>query len=269
MGFFSGISTPRRLAGQVVDCSQLGVSFLRRVFSRYNRPAMRHPWTSLARASTPDGPLELRRRGEREFHLTLQGRIVMTSAAHGSEEALAKRACGVVKDSPVPRVLVAGLGMGFTLRACLDSLPPTAQVRVCELNPVVVEWCREFMGVLTDSALEDPRVSVETGNVAMPIARGAASPLERFDAVILDLYEGPKVPLGGGVDPVFGTEALGVARRSLRKGGVLAVWSEQEDPPFEKRMARAGYRLEKHRAGRGGRIHFVYLGFPLAGNLPS
>lgn len=220
---------------------------------------MRQPWITLDRAETPDGLLELRRRGERDFLLTLSGRIVMTSVAHRSEDALARLACAAVAGRPRPRVLVSGLGMGYTLRAALDALPAGASVLVAELNPAVVEWCRGPLADLSGRALSDPRVGVHVGDVAGPIAAAASGAAPRFDAIALDLYEGPRIPAGGAPDRVFGTAALRTARAALAEGGVLAVWSEQEDPAFERRLTSAGLRWERHRAGRGGRIHSVYL----------
>jgi spermidine synthase len=152
-------------------------------------------------------------------------------------------------------VLVGGLGMGFTLRAVLDALPGRARVRVAELNPVVVEWCRGPLAPLTGSALEDSRVRVETCDVVDIVARAARDRTAGFDVVLLDLYEGP----GDDADPHFGREALVTLCRSLREGGVLAVWSERPEPRFERRLRVAGLRFECHRPGRGGLRHAVYV----------
>ena len=143
------------------------------------------PWTTLERVDTREGPLELRQRDERDFLITIGGRILMTSKAHGSEDDLARLACAALpKDAAHPRLLVGGLGMAYTLRAALDQLPRGAQVTVAELNPQVVDWCRGPLAHLTDRAAFDPRVKVETVDVARLIAE---SPTTYYDAIVLDL----------------------------------------------------------------------------------
>lgn len=221
---------------------------------------MTRPWETIDRVETPDGPLELRRRGERDFLITIRGRVLMTSSAHRSEDELARLACAALPEPKRPRVLVSGLGMAFTLRAALDVLPRDARVIVAELNPVVVEWCRGPLGVLTDHAVADPRVSVVIDDVSKVIAEHAMLPPERrFDAVVLDMYEGPpanRIPAG---DPLYGTPALGRTRAALRPGGVFAIWTENPSPAFERGLERAGFAVELHRGGRGGRIHWNYV----------
>lgn len=198
--------------------------------------------------------LELRRRGHSDFLITLEGRVVMTSAAHRSEVALAELACEALRPRRRPRVLVGGLGMGFTLRAALDALPPAAHVTMAELNPVVVKWCRGPMAVLSDGALADPRVEVVVGDVADVIREAEAG---SWDAIALDLYEGPRTR--DHHDPHFGSWAVERAHRALRPGGVLAVWSEQPDRRFEKLLSAAGFSVSHKRPGRGGLRHAVTL----------
>ncbi|MFQ5417768.1 MAG: spermidine synthase [Myxococcota bacterium] len=217
------------------------------------------PWQVIERADSPDGTLELRRRGARDFLITLDGRVLMSSTAQRSEIALAELGCAPLAGRPAPRVLVAGLGMGITLRAALDALPPAARVEVAELNAVVVAWCRGPLAALTGGAALDPRVDVAVGDVAETIRR-AASSAARFDAILLDLYEGPR----DGDDPCFGTAGLAAARAALANDGVLCVWSEAPDPAFESRLAAAGFRSVVRRPGRGGRRHAVTLATPAA-----
>src|SRR3954447_3118560 len=119
------------------------------------------PWRTIDRADTQEGPLELRQRGERDFLITIDGRILMTSVAHRSEDALAKLACARLAETPRPRVLVGGLGMGYTLRAALDCLPAGAQVVLVDLNAVVVRWCQGPLAALTAGAINDGRVTVQ------------------------------------------------------------------------------------------------------------
>jgi spermidine synthase len=218
---------------------------------------MTQPWTLLATESTPEGKLELRRRGDKDFVLTVDGRVLMNSASQRSEEALATLGCARVADRRAPRVLIAGLGMGVTLRAALDSLPPAAQVTVAELTPTVVTWCRGPLAPLTDDALSDPRVRVVVGDVSKVIA---SAPPRAFDAILLDLYEGPHAATQRKEDPFFGSNALGRAKAALERGGVFGVWSEEPDPQFPGRLEKAGFTVSVHRPGKAGRTHVVYLG---------
>ena len=181
----------------------------------------------------------------------------MTSAHRRSEEALATLACAGLAGRPGPSVLIGGLGMAFTLRAALDVLPPAARVVVAELNPEVVAWCRGPLGALTGGAAADPRVKLEVADVARLIA---GAPAGEYDAIVLDLYEGPHEATQRAGDPFYGSAALARTHAALAPGGVLAVWSEDPDQAFEQRLAAAGFEVRTHRAGRGGRSHVVYLG---------
>jgi spermidine synthase len=212
------------------------------------------PWRTIDRVDTPEGPLELRQRGERDFLITIGGRVLMTSAAHRSEDALAEIACRALPAGSQPRVLVGGLGMGYTLRAALDRLPPRAKVDLVDLNEAVVNWCRGPLALLTDAALGDRRVSVEIADVSRVIA---AAPAGSYDAILLDLYEGPHQATNRPNDPLYGATALARTHRALRAGGILAVWSEEVDRPFEHRLEAASFRVRTHRT-RGGRTHVIY-----------
>jgi len=221
---------------------------------------MTRAWETLDAVDTEEGRLELRRRGERDFVITVAGRVLMSSMAHLTEVAVAEIACREVAGRPAPRVLIGGLGMAFTLRAALDALPRTARVIVAEINPEVVRWCRGPLAPLTRKATADPRAKVVVEDVAGVIAAAAAPGGERFDAIILDLYEGPRQATQGREDPFWGTKALKVTREALTPKGVFAVWSEDPDAAFEKRLATAGFRVEKRKPGKGGPRHVVYLG---------
>ncbi len=216
---------------------------------------MAKPWETLDRVETPDGTLELRRRGDGDFLITQDGRVLMNSQARRSEEALGTRAMEAVCAAAAPRVLVAGLGMGCTLRAILDAAPGAARVVVAELNPIVVAWCRGALGELTGSAVADPRVEVVEGDVADVIAGAAAG---AFEAVVLDLYFGPP-PGAPPRDRWFGRQALHRIVHALTPGGVLAIWAEDVDPAFVRALERAGFEVETHRPGRGGRRHGIYI----------
>jgi spermidine synthase len=223
---------------------------------------MTRPWRVLECVQTRAGPLELRRRGERDFLITLAGRVLMNSAAHRSEVALAELAAAAIAGRTAPRLLIGGLGMGYTLRAALDALPAAARITVAELEPAVVRWCRGPLSALTHAAVDDARVRLEVTDVANVIA--AASRREGdggFDAIALDLLEGPR----GRADPHFGDAALRELRAALAPGGVVAIWSESPDAGFERRLAAAGFRVERSRPGRGGLRHAVTLGRRLGG----
>ena len=189
------------------------------------------------------GTLELRRRGERDFILFLDGRVLMNSRAQRSEVALGRLGCRPWQSHPAPRVLVGGLGMGITLRAVLDSLPSSATVVVAEMNPVIVEWCRGPLAVVTDNALSDPRVVVEIGDVADLIRRQATGNKKmRFQAIILDLYRGPDADTDKGADPIYGSRAI---ERTYGR------------PPGRRDLGRLGRKLRRgfFQATDPGRIY--------------
>lgn len=217
------------------------------------------PWQILASESTPDGKLELRRRGERDFHITIDGRILMTSTAHRSEDALAQLGCAPIAARPNARVLVSGLGMGYTLRAALDCLGESAKVLCVELNPVVATWCDGPLAALTDQASKDKRVKILLADVSEAIAEVARDKEQpRFDAIVLDMYLGPNTRIANS-DPLYGHKAISRASAALSPGGVLAVWGENESSAFERILMEHGFGVERHRTGRGGRVHHVYI----------
>ena len=220
---------------------------------------MTRPWTTLDRVASVGGELELRARGEREFLITVAGRVLMTSAAHESERALAQWACEGLESERRPRVLIGGLGMGYTLRAALDALPRAAAVRVCELERAVVAWCRGPLAELTARAVEDPRVEVVVADVCASLRAAASGALAPFDAIALDLFEGPRGTRDEEDHPLWGVAALDETARALAPGGALGVWCEEPAPGFAKRLARVGLSAQMRRAGRGGRRHVLYL----------
>jgi spermidine synthase len=216
------------------------------------------PWETLDSVDTGEGRLELRRRGE-AFVITVAGRVLMSSMAHLTEAAVAETACREIADRERPRVLIGGLGMGYTLRAALDALPRGGRVVVAEINEAVVRWCRGPLAPLTGTAVRDSRAKVLLQDVAEVIAAAGRDPRQRFDAVILDLYEGPRAATQGKEDPFFGREALRRTGEALTSKGVLAVWSEDPDAAFEKSLRRAGFQVERRKPGKGGPRHTVYL----------
>ena len=217
------------------------------------------PWKTLASVPTPEGPLELRRRGEQDFLITIDKRVLMSSATHRSEAELAKLSCVGLRNIARARVLVSGLGMGFTLRAALDELADDAVVTVAELNPVVVEWCEGPLAPLIANAARDPRVTMEIVDVAAHIANVARrDDVRKYDAIVLDMYEGPQTNIRPN-DPLYGPLATRLAKKALTPKGVYAVWGEGPSVGFERNLTAAGFTFTIHRPGRGGRRHYVYV----------
>jgi spermidine synthase len=229
------------------------------------------PWETLDSAETPEGRLELLRRGE-DFVITVGGRVLMNSALHLTEAAVAEMACRRIAGRDRPRVLIGGLGMGYTLRAALDALPRKGRVVVAEIEPAIVRWCRGPLAGLTRRAIDDPRVSIRMADVTQMIAATAETAetaetgetadtkgAHLFDAIILDLFEGPRTATQARDDPFYGPRALERTRAALTRGGVFAVWSEDADPAFAKRLSSAGFTVETARPGQGGPRHVVYL----------
>ncbi len=212
------------------------------------------PLEVLATVRTPEGELQLRRRTAKDYLITIDGRVLMASSDRRSEEAVAKLACAELA-AAAPRVLIGGLGMAYTLRAALDALPATAHVTVAELTAEVDTWCRGELAPLTRGAVLDPRVSVVIGDVARVID---AAPAASYDAIILDLYEGPHATSRGD-EPFYGRTALARTYAALSAGGRLAIWSEDVNAYFPRRMTDAGFTTSVHHPG-GRRAYGVYLG---------
>lgn len=221
---------------------------------------MKHPWRTLQSVATPEGLLELRQRGEGDFLITLGSTVLMNSLAHRSEEALGRLAGEPLRGRGHPRVLVGGLGMGFTLKAVLDELPSDGRVEVAEINPVVLDWCRGPLAALTQGAAADPRVAVIIADV-VEVIRAAAQErnTRRYDSIVLDLFTGPHAATDKLNDPLYGQHAIERMRAALVPGGVLAVWGESYDAGFDNRLSRAGFTVSTQRPGRGGLRHIVYV----------
>jgi spermidine synthase len=204
------------------------------------------PWEVLGRTRTPDGSSLTLTRHTTEYVILANGQRLMSSRTHGSEEALALIGCRHARTLTRPRVLVGGLGMGFTLRAALDILPPAAQILVAELVPAVVEWNRGPLGALAQHPLEDPRVHIEEGDVAAAMRSGRG----RFDVVLLDVDNGPIALTASSNAGLYSRQGVAAARASLTPGGVLAVWSATSasgDDRFEQRLRDAGFSVQRER----------------------
>jgi spermidine synthase len=218
------------------------------------------PQELLGQTRTPDGDdLTLVHRGG-EYVILANGRTLMSSRMHGSEEALATLACRRARTEEEPCVLVGGLGMGFTLRATLDLLPPAATVIVAELIPAVVEWNRGPLGPLAGHPLKDRRVHVDIGDVATTLRSGPG----RFDAVLLDVDNGPDAFTSSRNAGLYDDRGLATIRAALKTGGVLAVWSAWEDRKFEQRLRYGAFTVEvervRGRLKKGGPRHTIFLG---------
>ncbi len=217
------------------------------------------PWRELDRATVPGepAPLVLLQHGA-EFVIRIGPRALMSSTAHGSEAALAERGCERIAGSAGARVLVGGLGMGFTLAAALRCLAPTARIVVAELIPAVVEWNRGPLAELAGRPLEDRRVVVHSGDVADVIRVNPRA----FDAILLDVDNGPNALTRASNDGLYSTAGLLAAFQALRPGGVLGVWSVAPDAGFTRRVIAAGFDMEEQvvraRVTKGGR-HTLWL----------
>jgi spermidine synthase len=224
------------------------------------RPLCVKPCELLGQTLTPDGTdMTLMRRGN-EYILLVNGKPLMSSRMHGSEEALATFGCAEARRTESPCVLVGGLGMGFSLRATLDLLSREATVVVAELIPAIVEWNRTVLGPLADHPLRDRRVEIDVRDVLHTLRASAG----RFDAVLLDVDNGPTAFAQADNGTLYGDAGLAVARAALKPGGVYAVWSAWDDVKFEHRMRYAGFHVATQRVRarlrRGGPRHTIFVG---------
>jgi len=220
---------------------------------------MSKPWVTLDERETPDGTLELRRRDHDDFLILVAGRVLMNSRESRSEEVLGIKTCeAVAAAGGEGRVLVGGLGMAMTLRAVLDTVPSECAVDVAELHPIVAEWCRGPLAELTSGAVLDARVNVRIEDVSETIRVAAASG-QTYDAIVLDLFEGPHARTNARKDPLYGSAAIDRTWKALAPGGTLGVWAEGPDRGFEGRLKKRGFAVDGLRPGRGGFRHWVVL----------
>lgn len=218
------------------------------------------PWEKLDTARIPgtDDELRLMRRGK-EFSIKLGSNELMNSRLSGSEEALATLAAKRIDKLAKPVVLIGGLGMGFTLRAALATFGSKAQIVVAELVPAVVAWARGPMAEIFGDSLNDPRVAIREADVA-EIIRSHRS---KFDAILLDVDNGPEGLTRKGNDALYSAAGLNIARTALRPGGVLAVWSSGPNPAFAKRLRSADFEVNEiniRATGKGrGVRHVIWM----------
>ena len=218
------------------------------------------PWIQLASAAIPgeNGELRLKQRGN-EFSIMLGSNELMNSRLSGSEEALATLSREKIKGHARPNILIGGLGMGFTLRAALSVLPEDAAIIVAELVPAVVQWARGPMSKVFQGCLDDPRVALHEGDVGDLVRRSKA----RFDAILLDVDNGPDGLTRRSNDRLYDFAGLRAARDALRPGGVLAVWSSGPDASFTRRLRDCGFAVDavntRANGKRGGARHVIWL----------
>jgi spermidine synthase len=227
---------------------------------RYHLRTMDH-WELIESVTVPDsgGTMRLMRNGG-EFAIHVDERELMRNSMHGSEEALSELACDRLCDVAAPRVLIGGLGMGFTLAALLRRFGDDGQAVVAELVPAVVRWNRGVLGQVAGYPLRDARASIYEGDVGDMIRQ----PPALWDAILLDVDNGPTGLTRGGNNWLYSWQGLEAAFRALNPQGILAVWSAAPDSGFTRRFERAGFTVEcvdfRARGSQGGRHHVIWLG---------
>ncbi len=219
------------------------------------------PWNLIDSSEIPKagGELRLYQRGGEYSIMIVGGGELMNTRMHGSEDALAELGCRHLAAAAQPRVLVGGLGMGFTLAAALQQLGPLAEVEVAELVPAVLQWNRDHLGAFAGHPLDDSRSTVVLGDVATLIRKGRG----RYDAILLDVDNGPEGLTHRENDQLYTAKGLLAAYEALRANGVLAVWSAGPDHGFSERLRQVGFQVDEHRVrahhgGKGAR-HTIWL----------
>jgi len=218
------------------------------------------PWQQIDSARVPGADVELRlmRRGA-EFSMMLGQNELMNSRLIGSEQALATLACKRIETAKRPQLLIGGLGMGFTLRAALAVLGSEARIVVAELVPAVIDWARGPLAEIFGDSLGDIRVSIRSADVADVIQSHTGA----FDAILLDVDNGPEGLIRRANDALYNSKGLKAIRRALRRGGVLAVWSSTPNPAFSKRLRAAGFDVNevavRATARRSGARHVIWF----------
>lgn len=219
------------------------------------------PWEVIGRTRTPDGTALTLTRHTSEYIISANTQVLMSSRMHGSEDALGVHGCATARTQPHPVVLIGGLGMGFTLRAALDVLPASAQVLINELVPAVVEWNRGPLGALAGHPLDDARTRIVEVDVATTLHTSRSC----FDAVILDVDNGPAALTTASNARLYDDRGLAQVRAALRPGGQLALWSANDDRRFEQRLRANGFSVRRERvSGRQakGPRHTILLARP-------
>jgi spermidine synthase len=218
------------------------------------------PLIEIARARVPGHTedITLLKRGS-EFSIRTAGKELMNSRLHVSEALLARLACDRLERRTGRRILIGGLGMGYTLAAALEQSQPDTHITVSELVPAVVEWNRKHIGHLAGRPLDDPRVSLAQEDIAETIGRKRSA----WDAILLDVDNGPDGLTRKANDRLYAIPGLKRSHRALRPGGILAIWSSGADAAFTRRLEQCGFRTQienvrARRSGKGAR-HTIWL----------
>lgn len=217
------------------------------------------PWSRLDTADMPGGgALRLMRRGD-EFSIMLGSNELMNSRLSGSEEALATLTWERMPNRHQPQILIGGLGMGFTLRAALDTMAKETHITVAELVPAVIAWAGGPMAGIFAGCLDDPRVSIHEGDVGPLIGKQSGV----YDGILLDVDNGPEGLTRKANDNIYDSRGLQAAHRALRPGGVLSVWSSGPDRDFTHRLKQAGFTVDevkvRARGKKRGARHIIWL----------
>jgi spermidine synthase len=217
------------------------------------------PRVRIATALTPDGGEMVLYQHDCDFSIEINGQELMHSRHHESELELARLGCVHLNGRRAPRILIGGLGLGYTLRQALDMLSPHAQVVVGELLGAVVEWNREFLGELNGQPLGDKRVDLKTGDIVELISRSKS----RFDSILLDIDNGPNAMTDSGNRRLYGREGIRACRLALREQGCLAVWSAEPSKKFEQLLMSCSFHVRRFRApaykGSKSQSRFVWV----------
>jgi len=218
------------------------------------------PFRNLAETRTPDGSRFSLHEHDGEYFLKLNGRQLMGSNATVSEILLADLACGFRQPEGRPRVLIGGLGLGFSLQRVLEVCGPQAEVEVAELLADVIAWNREFLQELNGRLLDDPRVKV----LATDVFERIRKPASGYDAILLDVDNGPTSFVQKKNSRIYNRDGLSLIRKALRPGGRVAFWSADKEPAFLAQLGRAGFIAAEHEAKSHVRAkraaHRIYVG---------
>lgn len=216
-------------------------------------------WHLLGQDTTPDGSILSLHEREGDYVIRANGRELMSTRHVHSEEKLAELACAPFREKSNAKVLIGGLGLGFTLRSALSILAPSAKVIVVELMPVVLEWNRNPAYNLANVEVNDPRTNIVIGDVGTIIAQSSSE----FDAIMLDADNGTTAMNSTGNQRLYQDTGLMQVHGALKGRGVVAYWSAQDDPIFAKRMSRSGFKVDTHKVRShisSGSIHTLLVG---------
>lgn len=202
------------------------------------------PTRLLDQVTTPDGSTMSLHEHDGSYIIRVDGRELMSTRHYHSEEKLAEVACAHLMEQPRARVLIGGLGLGFTLRAALKILPKTAEVVVAELMPQVVEWNRNPSYGLGHDALADSRTRIEIDDVYQVLMQATRGARSAYDAIMLDADNGTTAMSTAGNAALYDLGGLSIVRAALRPGGVVVYWSAGQEPLFAKRLGKAGFKVE-------------------------